>query len=248
MGDERIMFVTTDGHTVKSYDEALARLRSQVMEMGGLVEDQIARALKALDDEDVGAARDVVGRDHKINAMEVKIDEECTQLLALRQPMAGDLRMIMVISKAVTDLERIGDEAQKIARMVVQIYNSTSSSPSYRLFREVFSMGKLATNMLQGALDALARQDVDKAMEVAQGDDDLDREFNSAMRHLSTYMMEDARVIGHAVNVIFMVKALERIGDHAKNIAEYTIYLIKGKDVRHTGPGEAGDEARGEDD
>lgn len=239
MGEEKhSMNVTAEGHTVKRYDEELAQLRSQVMEMGGLVEDQIARALKALDDEDVSAARDVVARDHRVNAMHVKIDEDCTQLLALRQPMAGDLRMVMVLSKSVTDLERIGDEAQKIARMVVQIYGTASSAPSYRLFREVFSMGKLATAMLQGALDSLARQDADKALEVAQGDDALDREFQSALRHLSTYMMEDARIIGHAVNVIFMVKALERIGDHAKNIAEYTVYLIRGKDIRHVGPGE----------
>lgn len=240
------MTMATEGHTVKRYDEALQHLRSQVMEMGGLVEDQIARALKALDDEDVSAAREVVGRDHRVNALEVSIDEECTQLLALRQPMAGDLRMIMVLSKSVTDLERIGDEAQKIARMVIQIYGSVSSPPSYRLFREVFSMGKLATGMLQGALDALARQDAERALEVARGDDDLDREFQSAVRHLSTYMMEDARIIGHAVNVVFMVKALERIGDHAKNIAEYTVYLIKGKDIRHTGPSEYTNELEGD--
>ncbi len=174
-----------------------------------------------------------VARDQVINGLQVKADEDCVSLIALRQPLGSDLRLIMSLSKIVTDLERIGDEAEKIARMTIKTYDGDSSPPSAKLLRDVVPMAKLAQNMLHNCLDALARLDVEKAVEVAQGDDELDQEFQSALRRLITYMMEDPRTIGHAINVIFIVKALERIGDHSKNIAEYLIYLVKGKDVRH---------------
>ena len=175
----------------------------------------------------------MISRDQIINGLQVKADEDCVSLIALRQPLGSDLRLIMSLSKIVTDLERIGDEAEKIARMTVKTYDGISSPPSAKLLRDVVPMAKLAQDMLHGCLDALARLDVEKAVEVAQGDDELDQEFQSALRRLITYMMEDPRTIGHAINVIFIVKALERIGDHSKNIAEYIIYLVKGKDVRH---------------
>jgi phosphate transport system protein len=228
------MAVSKQEHTVKRYDQEIAHLRSLVLEMGGLVEDQINKAIKALDDEDINGAREVVARDHLVNGLEVKADEESINLIALRQPLGSDLRTIMSLYKTVTDLERIGDEAEKIARMVVHIYNSNTSPPSNRLFRDILSMSKLAANMLHDSLDALARLDVDKAIAVTQGDTELDSEFQAALRRLITYMMEDTRTIGHSIDVIFMIKALERIGDHAKNIAEYVIYLVKGKDIRHT--------------
>ena len=227
------MAISQDAHTVKQFDVQLANLRNLVLEMGGLVEEQIKRAIQALDDEDITAAREVISRDQIINGLQVKADEDCVSIIALRQPLGSDLRLIMSLSKIVTDLERIGDEAEKIARMTVKIYEGIGSPPSAKLLRDVVPMAKLAQDMLHGCLDALARLDVEKAVEVAQGDDELDQEFQSALRRLITYMMEDPRTIGHAINVIFIVKALERIGDHSKNIAEYIIYLVKGKVVRH---------------
>ena len=227
------MAISQDAHTVKQFDIQLANLRNLVLEMGGLVEEQIKHAIQALDDEDLTAAREVIARDQVINGLQVKTDEDCVSLIALRQPLGSDLRLIMSLSKIVTDLERIGDEAEKIARMTIKTYDGDSSPPSAKLLRDVVPMAKLAQNMLHGCLDALARLDVEKAVEVAQGDDELDQEFQSALRRLITYMMEDPRTIGQAISVIFIVKALERIGDHSKNIAEYIIYLVKGKDVRH---------------
>ena len=227
------MAISQDAHTVKQFDTLLANLRNLVLEMGGLVEEQIQHAVQALDDEDIAASREVISRDQIINGLQVKTDEDCVSIIALRQPLGSDLRLIMSLSKIVTDLERIGDEAEKIARMTVKTYDGVSSPPSAKLLRDVVPMAKLAQGMLHGCLDALARLDVEKAVEVAQGDDELDQEFQSALRRLITYMMEDPRTIGHAINVIFIIKALERIGDHSKNIAEYIIYLVKGKDVRH---------------
>ena len=227
------MAISQDAHTVKQFDTLLANLRNLVLEMGGLVEEQIQHAVQALDNEDIAASREVISRDQIINGLQVKTDEDCVSIIALRQPLGSDLRLIMSLSKIVTDLERIGDEAEKIARMTVKTYDGVSSPPSAKLLRDVVPMAKLAQGMLHGCLDALARLDVEKAVEVAQGDDELDQEFQSALRRLITYMMEDPRTIGHAINVIFIIKALERIGDHSKNIAEYIIYLVKGKDVRH---------------
>lgn len=227
------MPISHDAHTVKQFDVLLDNLRNLVLEMGGLVEDQIHKAIKALNDEDVTTAREVIARDQIINGMQVKTDEDSVSLIALRQPLGGDLRLIMSLSKIVTDLERVGDEAEKIARMTVKIYDVPTSPPSAKLLRDVAPMAKQAMDMLHGCLDALARLDVEKAVEIAKGDDELDQEFQSALRRLITYMMEDPRTIGHAINVLFIIKALERIGDHAKNIAEYLIYLVRGKDVRH---------------
>ena len=227
------MPISHDAHTVKQFDAQLANLRNLVLEMGGLVEDQIKNAVKSLDDEDLTLAREVIARDQIINGLQVKIDEDSITLIATRQPVGSDLRLIMSLSKAVTDLERIGDEAEKIARMTIKTYDVVSSPPSAKLLRDVTPMAKLATDMLHGCLDALARVDVEMAVNVARGDDNLDQEFQSALRRLITYMMEDPRTIGHAISVLFIIKALERIGDHAKNIAEYIIYLVKGKDVRH---------------
>lgn len=223
----------TDTHIVKRFDQQLAHLRSLVLEMGGLVESQVDLAIQALDEEDLDTARLVIAGDAKVNALELKADEECTNLVALRQPVGSDLRMIMALARAVTDLERIGDEAEKIARMVVHLYDSDTNSPNGKLLRDVLTMSRLAGSMLHESLDGLARQDADKAVTVARGDVLLDQEYQAALRRLITYMMEDPRTIGHSIDVLFILKALERIGDHAKNIAEHTVYLVKGKDVRH---------------
>ena len=223
-------------HTVRRFDQELEALNSLVLRMGGLVQDQITRAMEALREENIEAARQVIARDHVVNFMDVEASERAVNLLALRQPMGRDLRMIMSLGKAVTDLERIGDEAERIARMTIHLYESTGSKPSHSLLRDTHSMSRLAKKMLGDALDALARMDVELALEVAKGDAELDSEFQSALRRLATYIMEDSRNVGHAIDVTFIVRSLERIGDHSKNIAEYVIFLVKGKDVRHVSP------------
>lgn len=229
------MTISHDSHTVRQFDVQLNNLRNLVLEMGGLVEEQIKNAIQALDNEDLAAAREVIARDQVINGLQVKADEDCVSIIALRQPLGSDLRLIMSLSRVVTDLERIGDEAEKVARMTIKTYDGDLSPPSVKLLRDVKPMAQLAINMLHDALDALARLDVDSALVVMHCDDELDQEFQSALRRLITFMMEDARTIGQAISVLFIVKALERIGDHARNIAECTIYLVKGKDVRHVG-------------
>ena len=225
---------SAEEHTFRRFDQELAHLNKVVLRMGGLVEDQIAKAMSALRDANLDAARDVVARDHVV--LDVQADEQIVNLLALRQPVGRDLRMILSLGKTVTDLERIGDEAERIARMTLDIYGSSDPPPDARLLSDAFRMSTLATRMLHDVLDALARLDVEKAIQVARGDVELDSEFQAALRRLSTYIMEDARNVGHTINVTFIVKSLERIGDHSKNIAEYVVFLVKGKDVRHVSP------------
>lgn len=234
----------TEEHTVKRFDEELAGLQSLVLEMGGLVQEQIRGAIEAMENQDVEAAREVSTRDHVVNGFDVRADEVSIKLLAMRQPMARDLRMIMALSKTVSDLERMGDKADKIARMVVRIYDNDDNPPNHGLLRHIPYMAELASLMLQGSLDALARMDVPKALEVARKDHELDCEFQAAMRYLSTYIMENPRNITHSIDIVFILKALERIGDHAKNISEYVVYLVKGKDVRHTSVSALADEER----
>ena len=228
--------MSSEEHIFKRFDQELADLNGIVLRMGGLVEDQIAKAMNSLRDGDVEAARQVVARDHVVNFLDVQADEQIVNLLALRQPVGKDLRMILSLGKSVTDLERIGDEAERIARMTIDIYSSDNPPPDPLLLSDTFRMSTLATRMLRDVLDALARLDVEKAIQVARGDTELDHEFQAALRRLSTYIMEDARNVGHIINVTFIIKSLERIGDHSKNIAEYVVFLVKGKDVRHVSP------------
>ncbi|WP_038018099.1 phosphate signaling complex protein PhoU [Thermithiobacillus tepidarius DSM 3134] len=227
------MTISESEHTYQRYDAELAGIRSLVLEMGGLVEEQIAMAAQALREGDTELAGTVIANDHRVNGLEVRIDEECTMVVARRQPMASDLRLIVAVIKTITDLERIGDEAEKIARMTLLVSEQNQAIITPDLLREVGIMAERARRMVRDALDAFARLDVAVAVEVAKGDAALDAEFRSALRHLVTFMMEDPRTIGRAIDVLFVVKALERIGDHAKNMAEYVIYLVKGKDVRH---------------
>lgn len=210
--------------------------RRIVLRMGGLVEDQIGKAMNALREADPEAARNVVARDHVVYFLDVRADEQIVNLLALRQPVGKDLRMILSLGKTVTDLERIGDEPERIARMTIDIYSSDTPPPDPHLLGDVFRMSTLVTRMLHDVLDALARLDVDKAIQVARGDIELDHEFQAALRRLPTYIMEDARNVGHIINVTFIIKSPERIGDHSRNIAEYVVFLVKGKDVRHVSP------------
>ncbi|MBK8181857.1 MAG: phosphate signaling complex protein PhoU [Candidatus Competibacteraceae bacterium] len=226
------MPISPEAHTVKQFDVQLANLRNMVMEMGGLAEDQLKRAIAALDEEDLAATRETIARDRIINGLQLKADEECISIIALRQPLGSDLRLIMSLASIVTDLERIGDGAKKIARMTLHIYDGVSSPPSAKLLRDVKPMAQTAATMLHDCLDALARLDVPKALSIIHSDTELDQEFQGALRRLITYMMEDPRTIGHAINVVFIIKALERIGDHCKNIAEHTVYLVEGKNIQ----------------
>ncbi len=227
------MATGSNEHTVKRYDDELTQLRNVVLKMGGIVEDQIKKAVESLEEEDLELARNVIARDQVVNGLEIKADEMSSKLIALRQPVGSDLRMILSLGRTVIDLERIGDEAERIARMAVRIYDSNTPLPNSELLRDVMSMTRLASTFLQEALDSLARQDLPKALEIARGDGDLDQEFQAALRRLITYMMEDPRTIGQAINITFILKSLERIGDHAANIAEHVVYLIKGRDIRH---------------
>lgn len=218
-------------HTFKQYDAELEALRGKVLEMGGLVEQQIVQALEALVKLDSNLAKEVMGNDHLVNALEVQIDEGCSQIIARRQPAAGDLRMVMMMVKTITDLERIGDEATKIARTAQKIFDEDRMYKPR--FNEIKSMVALVREMLRTALDGFARLDVSKTVEVARQDEQVDEHFRSAMRQLITFMSEDPRTISMSLEVLFVAKAIERIGDHAKNIAEYVVYMVKGKDVRH---------------
>ncbi len=219
-------------HTYKQFDAELEMVRARVLEMGGLVEEQVNRAIDALINGDVKAAEEVIATDHMVNSLEVGTDEACTQIIALRQPTASDLRLILTIIKTITDLERIGDEAAKIARFALRVYESDRIvTPRYS---EIKYMAGLALKMLRESLDAFARLDVSAAAAVARQDMEVDEEFHLITRHLITYMMEDPRTISTFIDLMFVVKAIERIGDHAKNISEYVVFMVKGKDVRHT--------------
>ncbi|HJT62669.1 MAG TPA: phosphate signaling complex protein PhoU [Burkholderiales bacterium] len=219
-------------HASKQYDLDLGSIRSRVLAMGGLVESQIRRAIDALASGDLQLSDEVIAADHKVNAMEVALDGDCSQLIVRRQPAANDLRMIFAITKTVTDLERIGDEAQKIARMAKNIHQRGAAQAPPLV--EVRHAAEAAISMLRRTLDAFARLDCNTAAEVIRDDAGIDTEFRSILRQLITYMMEDPRTISTALDVVWIAKAIERIGDHAKNMAEYVIYIVKGTDVRHT--------------
>lgn len=218
-------------HISSQFNENLQDVNTQFMSMGGLVEQQVANAIHALLETDVALALKVQYEDQTVNRMETQIDESLTLILARRQPAASDLRMVIAISKANTDLERIGDEAAKIAR-IAQTLCEEGESP--RGYMETRHIGNQVRVMIHEALDAFARLDAEQALRVMQADADIDREYQSATRTLMTYMMEDPRHISRVINVLWILRSLERVGDHARNIAEQVIYMVKGLDVRHT--------------
>lgn len=218
-------------HISHQFDEDLESLRSKVLNMGGLVEKQVENALMALTRSDSSLAEEVATSDYKINAMEVAIDEECTQVIAKRQPAASDLRLVVTVIKTITDLERIGDEAEKIGRHAVKLA-TVERTPTY--FMEIKHLGEQVRKMLHDSLDAFARMDTENAMAIAQGDREINEEYDALVRQLITHMMEDPRAIKRALRVMWCARSLERIGDHAKNICEYVIYTVAGTDVRHT--------------
>jgi phosphate transport system protein len=219
-------------HLSKQYDSELETLRSGVLQMGGLVESQIRAAIDTFSSGSTELVGRVIETEVQVNAREVAIDTECSQIIAKRQPAAGDLRLIMAISKTVTDLERMGDEAEKIARMSRQIHDQ--GRVDLQRFANIRHAADIALAMLRQALDAFARLDAAEAARTIGEDVAIDAEFRSILRQLITFVMEDPRTISTALEIVWIAKAIERIGDHAKNVAEYVIYIVKGTDVRHT--------------
>jgi len=226
------MDITSHTHHIsQQYNIELDDIRTHLSEMGGMAQRQVNDAIAALVDADVDKAEQVVRADKSVNMMEMSIDEECVRILARRQPAASDLRLVIAVTKAITDLERIGDEASKIARQAIAL---THEGMAPRGYVEVRHIGGYVSKMLQDALDAFARLDMDLANEVVQMDRTVDLEYSTAMRELVTYMMEDPRSITRVLNIMWTLRALERIGDHARNVAQYVVYLVNGEDVRHT--------------
>ena len=222
-----------DKHLSTQFDSELNSLSSRVMELGGLVEAQIREAIYALANFDEQAAAQVVETEHRVNLMELEIDRELSSVIARRQPTARDLRLLIAISKTTANLERVGDEAERIARMVQSILGKSGAIRSLPA-NELRVAADLASSELRKALDAFARLDCASALAILKEDDVLDREFDGFVRKLITYMMEDPRTISSSLDLLFVAKAIERIGDHAKNIAEFIIYVVKGADVRHS--------------
>ena len=218
-------------HISRRFNEDLERVRGKVLSMGGFVEQQLAHAVLALVEGDSKMGEAVARDDYQINNMEVSIDEECSRILATRAPTAGDLRVIVAIIKAITDLERMGDECEKIGYIASRLASQERPADKYR---EIKHLGRIVQDMVHDALDAFARMDAEAALRVARQDRLVDEEYESIQRQSITFMMEDPRSIRRAIDVMWVVRALERIGDHAKNMCEYVIYMVHGKDVRHT--------------
>ncbi|GAA4328229.1 phosphate signaling complex protein PhoU [Pigmentiphaga soli] len=219
-------------HTHKQFDTELEEVRSRFLQMGGLVESQITAAIDGLANGDLVALERVIVRDAEVNQFEIELDEACSHIMARRQPAAGDLRMLITVIKMITDMERAGDEAEKIARMSKMIHEAgRMNMPAV----ELWHMANSVVTMLRKALDAFARLDAQAAAQVVRQDKSVDTEWQGVIRQLITYMIEDPRTISRSIELLFIAKALERIGDHAKNMCELVVYMVKGRDVRHTG-------------
>ena len=217
-------------HISEQFNAELEDVRQRVLAMGGMVEQQINRAVNAVLETDTGLAKQVIEDDHKVNGMEVFIDEECSRILARRHPAASDLRLIIAIIKTITDLERIGDEAERVARMALDLAALDFPRGPHR---EIETLGQHVQGMLHDVLDAFARMDADAALAVARTDAKVDREYEAVMRQCITFMIEDPRSISRVMDIVWSIRSLERIGDHARNLAEYVIFFVHGKDVRH---------------
>ena len=218
-------------HISRRFNAELEDLRNSVLKMGGLVETQLSKAISAIVSGDSALGLKVANDDYQVNALEVAIDEECSRILATRAPAAGDLRLIVAIIKTITDLERIGDEAEKIGFLASKLAAMDRPVDSYR---ELKNLGNHVIQMVRDAMNAFARLDVESSMTVVREDEHVDEEYEAIARQCITYMMEDPRSVKRVMNVTWAARALERIGDHAKNICEYTIYMVEGRDVRHT--------------
>ncbi|WP_413400858.1 phosphate signaling complex protein PhoU [Pseudoalteromonas sp. KJ71-7] len=217
-------------HISGRFNQELEDVRNHVLSMGGLVEQQLNSALDAVSQNDALLAQKVRENDYKVNAMEVSIDEDCTRIIAKRQPAASDLRLVIAIAKTIADLERIGDEAKRIAKVALDSFTKDQQD----LLVNIENMGRQVSKMLHDVLDAFARMDVQRAFEVHKEDAKVDREYEAITRQIMTYMMEDPRSIPKIMDLVWSVRSLERIGDRCQNIAEYVIYFVNGKDIRHT--------------
>jgi phosphate transport system protein len=226
-----------DKHLSTQFDAELSGISTRVLEMGGLVESQVAQAIYALTHFSGEIASQVLAREETVNQLEVEIDRDLSTIIARRQPTARDLRLLIAISRTIANLERVGDEAARIARTVQRLVNAGVSSRLRLPVSDLAYEAELAVALLRKALDAFARLDVDRAVEVLKRDDLIDQEFEGLLRKLITFMMEDARTISASIDLIFVAKAIERVGDHAKNLAEQIIYIVKGMDVRHNSVG-----------
>ncbi len=222
-----------DPHVSQRFDNELQAVHELVHRMAGTVEEQMRNALLAVQKGDEELANEVIGRDSVVDQYELRIEEECISILVRRQPAASDLRLVMTLIKSIADLERIGDKAVKIANMTISMQHSTTSI-NQRFLRDIKTMGDYALGMFHQAMDALANGDAEKAIEIAKGDEELNQEYRAALRRLVTYMMEDPRTITPAIDALFIAKAIERVGDHARNLCEYVVYLVKGINVRHS--------------
>lgn len=223
-----------DGHIVKAYNKELKTINKMVLELGELGLDQLRRAVQTLKEEDTLAAGQVIDRDQKLNDLDIRADEEIIRLIAKRQPVAKDLRDVLTVQKTVSDLERVGDEARKIANLTIHFFDKGKNNPpSNEILRDIYNMAEFVDQMLVVSLEAFSELNLHKALEVIRTDEKLYDEFRSALRRLSTFVMEDARSVGHMVDIVLALRALERIGGHAKNIGGYVIFLVTGKDVRH---------------
>jgi phosphate transport system protein len=218
-------------HTSKQYDAELESVRERVLLMGELVGRQVRLGIDVLIKSDEALMDRIIAEDHRVNALEVGIDESCTQIIARRQPTANDLRAVMMMIKTITDLERIGDEAKKIAITAKNL--SRKKSLTLPRFNKIKIMTKLTLDMLAQSLDAFAKLDISAVPQIMHQDEQVDEEFRAIMRYLVTFMLEDPRTISSALEILFVAKSIERIGDHAKNISEYVVYMVKGRDVRH---------------
>lgn len=226
------MSVNTEGHTIRRYDGELNHLHYLVLEMGGLVLLQVREALEALRTRDLDLAHKVIDRENQVDLAEVKADAEIVQLIARRGPVGSDLRLVFAVSKSITDLERVGDEAAKIANLTLQIFGA-GSDPNCQLLRDTGIMGVLAVSSLEKALQVFDQWNEDQAAAIVASHAELDAEFQAGLRRLMTFIMEDSRNVGYAVSIVLIIKALERIGDHSCNLAEYLLYQVGGEDVRH---------------
>ena len=224
----------SDKHLSTQFDAELSGISNRVLEMGGLVESQVAQAMYALSHFSEETASQVLRQEERVNQLEVEIDRDLSAIIARRQPTARDLRLLIAVSKAIANLERVGDEAARIARTVQRLITTGVSSRMRLPVADVAFESDLAVAQLRKALDAFARLDTARALEVLKQDDQIDQEFDGLLRKLITYMMEDPRTISASIDLVFVAKAIERVGDHAKNLAEVIIYIVKGTDVRHS--------------